>query len=135
MKTYCVIGLLLLFASFCLKVADVKAFDIPPGVYRIDQLEQAVKDATSHHKEIVFLYSDEKTTCPLCARASTAIMDKFKPNSVVVYFDKGGWQKAPAIVRDAANSPAAGKYIPITIIVNSGMTEVVSIIPYQRPGK
>lgn len=127
--------MLVLFASFCLTSTCIGAFDIPPGVYRIDQLEQAAKDAASHNKQIVFLYSDEKTTCPLCARASTAIMDKFKLNSVIVYFDKGGWQKVPRVVKEAINSPASGKYIPKTIVVNTDMTEVVSIIPYVRVGK
>jgi hypothetical protein len=135
MKRYFVIGLLVLFASFCLTSMGLGAFDVPTGVYRIDQMEQATKDAASHNKQIVFLYSDEKTTCPLCARASTAIMDKFKLNSVIVYFDKGGWQKVPQIVREAINSPASGKYIPKTIVVNASMTEVVSIIPYETVRK
>lgn len=130
-KDFAIVTLALL-VSFCLTATGVGAFDIPPGVYRIDQMEQALKDAVSQHKQIVFLYSDEKTTCPLCARASTAIMDRFRLNSVLVYFDKGGWRKAPQLVREAIQSPASGRYIPKTIIVNAGMTEVISIIPYEK---
>jgi hypothetical protein len=59
-------------------------------------------------------------------------MQRFKNNSVIVYFGKEELAKAPQIVRHAINSPAAGRIIPITVVVDTSIKEVVSVIPYQR---
>jgi len=98
-------------------------------------LEQAKKEAMSYNKQVVFLYSNEITTCPLASRASTSIIEKFRQSAVIVYFCKEDWPKVPRIVKEAINSPASGKFIPKTIVVNAGITEVVSIIPYESAGK
>ena len=135
MKRHFPIGLVVLFASFCLTSMALGAFNIPNSVYRIDQLEQAKKEAMSYNKQIVFLYSDENTTCPLASRASTSIIERFKQSAVIVYFNKEDWPKVPRIVKEAIKSPASGKFIPKTIVVNAEMTGVVSIIPYESAGK
>jgi hypothetical protein len=108
------------------------AFDIPKYVYRIDQLQQAKDKATADKKQIVFLFSDERTNCLPSSKASIGIMQRFKNNSVIVYFGKENWAKAPQIVRDAINSPAAGIIIPITVVVDTSIKKVVSVIPYQK---
>jgi hypothetical protein len=108
------------------------AFDIPKYVYRIDQLQAAKEKATADKKQIVFLFSDERTSCIPSSKASIGIMQKFKNNSVIVYFSKENWEKAPQIVREAINSPAAGVVIPITVVVDKSIKKVVSLIPYQQ---
>jgi hypothetical protein len=43
--------------------------------------------------------------------------------------------KGSRIVREAIKSPEAGKFIPKTVVVDSDIPEVVSIIPYERAGE
>ncbi len=124
-------SMLLLVLTFTASLASA-AFNIPNHVYTIDQLRQAKEEARADDKQIVFLFSDEHTTCALCTRASINIMRRFERRAVIVYFGKKDWAKAPRIVTEAINSPEAGKFIPKTIVVDSGITEVVSIIPYER---
>jgi hypothetical protein len=53
---------------------------------------------------------------------------------VIVYAlsrdSKYSWRRLPTIVQSALNSPEAGRYIPVAVVVNSGITEVLTIIPY-----
>jgi hypothetical protein len=108
------------------------AFDIPNYVYGIDQLHQAKEEAKAGDKQIVFLYSNKNTNCPRTARASIGIMQSFMNSSVILYISKEDWTRVPRIVRDAIKSPEAGRFIPKTVVLNSGMTEVISIIPYEK---
>ena len=62
-------------------------------------------------------------------------MQRFGHSAVIVYASPEGWAKIPPIVREAINSPEAGKFIPKTVVVDFGITEVVSIIPYKRAGR
>ncbi len=133
MKKYSIVLLVPLVATFTASLASA-AFRIPGHVYRIDQLQQAKEEAQADDKQIVFLYSNENTTCSLCTRASINIMQRFERRAVIVYFGKEGWAKVPRIVRDAITSPEAGKFIPKTVVVDPGITEVVSIIPYEKAG-
>jgi hypothetical protein len=134
MKRYSIVSIILSVLTSSASFTSA-AFDIPSYVYTIDQLQQAKEDAKAGDKQIVFLYSNKDTTCALASRASTNIIQRFKDSAVIVYFCKDGWAKVPRIVREAINSPEAGRFIPTTVVVDSGMTEVVSIIPYERPGK
>jgi hypothetical protein len=131
MKRYSFVLMVLLIQAFSTSLASA-AFNIPSHVYRIDQLQQAKEVAQAEDKQIVFLYSDEHTKCSLASGASIRIMQRFKRSSVIVYFCKDGWAKVPRIVREAIKSSEAGKFIPKTIVIDSGITEVVSIIPYER---
>jgi hypothetical protein len=131
MKRYNIVLTTLLVLTFSVSLSSA-AFDIPSYVYRIDQLQQAKDKAKADKKQIVFLFSDEHTNCPPSSRASIGIMQRFKNNSVIVYFGKEKWAKAPQIVRDAINSPAAGIIIPITVMVDTSIKKVVSVIPYQQ---
>jgi hypothetical protein len=134
MKRYSIILKVLLVLTFSASLASA-AFDIPGYVYGIDQLQQAKEEAKADDRQIVFLFSNKDTDCPLASRASISIIQRFKDSAVIVYICKEGWAKVPRIVREAIKSPEAGKFIPKTVVVNSGITDVVSIIPYQRPGK
>jgi len=131
MKRYNIVLMTLLVLTFSVSLSSA-AFDIPSYVYRIDQLQQAKDKAKADKKQIVFLFSDEHTNCPPSSRASISIMQRFKNNSVIIYFGKEKWAKAPQIVRDAINSPAAGIIIPITVVVDTSIKKVVSVIPYQQ---
>ena len=131
MKRYNIVLMTLLVLTFSVSLSSA-AFDIPSYVYRIDQLQQAKDKAKADKKQIVFLFSDEHTNCPPSSRASIGIMQRFKNNSVIVYFGKEKWAKAPQIVRDAINSTAAGIIIPITVVVDTSIKKVVSVIPYQQ---
>ena len=131
MKRYNIVLMTLLILTFSVSLPSA-AFDIPSYVYRIDQLQQAKDKAQADKKQIVFLFSDERTNCLPSSKASIGIMQKFKNNSVIVYFGKENWAKAPQIVRDAINSPAAGSIIPIAVVVDTSIKKVVSIIPYQQ---
>jgi len=134
MKRYSIVQVVLLVLMFSASLASA-AFDIPSYVYRIDQLQQAKDEAKADDKQIVFLYSDEHTDCPLASKASISIIRRFKHRAVIVYICKEGWAKVPRIVRETIKSPEAGRFIPKTVVVDSGLTEVVSIIPYERAGK
>lgn len=134
MKRYSIVLMVLLVLTFSALLASA-AFDIPSHVYRIDQLQKAKEKAKADNKQIVFLYSKENTDCPLTSRASNSIMQRFKHSAVIVYICKEGWAKVPLIVMEAINSPEAGRFIPITVVVDSGITGVVSIIPYEKAGK
>ena len=110
-------------------------FHIPDNVYRIDQLQQAKEEAKNGEKQIVFVYSNEHCTSRHTARASINMMERFRNDAVIVFASYEGqddWCKIPPIVGEALSSPEAGEYIPITVVVDPGMTKVVSIIPYQR---
>lgn len=131
MKRCNIVLMTLLVLTFSVPLSSA-AFDIPSYVYRIDQLQQAKDKAKADKKQIVFLFSDEHTNCPPSSKASIGIMQRFKNNSVIVYFGKEKWAKAPQIVRDAINSPAAGIIIPITVVVDTSIQKVVSVIPYQQ---
>jgi hypothetical protein len=134
MKRYSIVLMGLLVLTFSASLASA-AFDIPSHIYRIDQLQQAKEKAKAEDKQIVFLYSNENTDCPLASRASINIIQRYEHSAVIVYIGREGWANVPRIVKKAINSPEAGRFIPKTVVVDSGMTEVVSIIPYERPGK
>jgi hypothetical protein len=132
MKRYSIVLMALLLLAFSPSLA-LAAFDIPSYVYEIDQLQQARQEAKANDKEIVFLYSNKNTDCPLASKASINIIQRFKDSAVIVYICREGWARVPRIVREAINSPEAGRFIPKTVVVDSSMREVVSIIPYERP--
>jgi len=134
MKSFSIVLMVLLVPTFSASLAPA-AFDIPSHVYRIDQLQQAKDEAKADNKQIVFLYSKEDTDCPLASKASIGIIQRFEQSSVIVYICKEMWANIPRIVRGAINSPEAGKFIPIAVVVDSAITKVVSIIPYERTRK
>jgi hypothetical protein len=64
------------------------------------------------------------------------VIQGLRDDSVIVYAtskrDADAWAKIPKIVRRAINSPQAGKYIPITVIVDSEIERLICIVPYSR---
>lgn len=133
MKWSRMVFMALLFLT-CIASPGWASFDIPSHVYRIDDLAQAQEEAKADGKPIVFLYSNEDTDCPLAAGASINIMRRFEQSAVILYVCREDWTEIPLIVKHAINSPAAGEFIPKTVVVDSDIKRVVAIIPYQRPG-
>lgn len=134
MKRFSMVFMVLLLLT-CIVSLGWASFDIPGHVYRIGDLVQAQEEAKADGKPIVFLYSNEDTDCPLAAGASINIMRKFEQSAVTVYVCRDDWAEIPLIVKHAINSPASGEFIPKTVVVDSDIKRVVSIIPYQRPWK
>jgi hypothetical protein len=139
MKRGFYIALIFLLAYACPVLSVFAAFDLPSYVFRIDQLGEAQNKAKSNNAPIVFLYSDENTDCELATAASLDVIQEFKDSCVIIYVtsgkDKNAWTKIPKIVRTAIRSPEAGRFIPKSIIVNPGITKVISVIPYTRDSK
>ncbi len=111
------------------------AFPIPSGVYTISNLDKACQKALEENKPLTFLYSDQDTTCPLCTTASNDILYTLDKMSIIVYVTQSDWCAVPPLVQNAIISPAAGKYIPKTVIVNPQIDKIVYIIPYQRQNR
>lgn len=107
-------------------------FNIPNNVYRMKDFEKAKAAAQARGRAITFMYSNESTTCPLCANASMKAMRELKNRTEMVYVVTSDWKLLPGIVQNAMNTSEAGRYIPTTIIVHSAMTNVIAIVPYAE---
>lgn len=111
------------------------AFKLPKYVYTIKNFDNAQKEATLQKKPLIFLYSDKDSTCPLCDGASNDIIYSFDKVAVIIYVSSVDRESLPPIVNNAINLPEAGKYIPITIITDHELQNVISIIPYQKQNR
>ena len=110
----------------------VASFSVPNHVYTMSRLRLAKKHAAQVNKPISFVYSDKKTDCGLATAASKDIFKHLKNHTVMVYAGSADWDKLPVIVKKGLNSPEAGDYIPITIVVTPSLDEIICIIPYAR---
>jgi hypothetical protein len=131
----CKITLLLAGLFLMLNTVAIASFTLPSNVYRADELQTAVNNANDKGIPIVFLYSDENTTCGLCTSASQDVMDEFKDSAIIIYYSSkndNDWDKMPSIIKRAIVSTQAGKYIPKTIITDSVAKNVRVIVPYVR---
>ena len=107
------------------------AFKLPKSVYRVNNLEDASTEAESKGKAITFIYTDENSTCGLCDSASLNLIEQLDKKTVVVYADcSKDLSLLPSAVQKALSQPAAGRYIPKTVIVDAGMTNVLAVVPY-----
>ncbi len=126
-------SLIIAFLSTLLTASVVMAgFSLKSGVYRMDQLDEAKAEAHSTGKAVAFLYSNEKTTCPLCAGSSQYAMEQLMDSCVVIYAARDDWAKLPKPVRAAISAPAAGKLIPKIVVMNPDLKEVIVTVPYAR---
>jgi hypothetical protein len=106
-------------------------FKMPKKVYRIDELEKAKAEAESKGKPITVIYTDEATSCGLCAAASLGAADKLDSKTIILYANaRADGPKLPNAILQALRSPEAGKYIPKTIIADATLTEVLAYVPY-----
>ena len=116
MKRCSIVLLVLLILTFSASLVSA-AFDIPSYVYGIGQLQQAKEEAKADDKQIVFLYSNKDTDCPLASRASINIIQRFKGSAVIVYICKEGWAKVPEIVRKRSSLRKQVNSFPKTVVV------------------
>ncbi len=105
-------------------------FQLPPYVFTANKLAEAQAKAKSQNLPIVILYSDKKSTCPKCDDASNDVIYTLNKNSIMVYIEYSELNKLPDVIVRAFRSPEAGKFIPITVIVDYELKQVLYIIPY-----
>ena len=126
--------IILLLTIFCaISLQGLADFKMPKRVYRMKQLDAAKAKAKDRNKPITFIYTHEKTSCGLCAKASLNIADTLKSKSVLVYVDcENERELIPPLIQEALQQPEAGRYVPQTVIVDSGITKVITIVPYAK---
>lgn len=112
-------------------------FNVPKSVHRMGDMATAQAEARAQCKPVTFLYSDEKSTCPLCCGVSTEVINDLKQKSVMIYVDaaKGDWKDLPRPVQQALNSPEAGKFIPKTVVMDAEAAHVIAVVPYTRDAR
>lgn len=111
------------------------AFQVPNSAYNIYTIDKAQTQALNQNKPLTFLYSDKATACSLCTSASNDILYSLDKQSIIVYVHQSDWKQIPPLVQNAIKSPAAGEYIPKTVIVNPQIDKVIYILPYQRQNR
>jgi hypothetical protein len=126
-------GILVLAGIFLTVSFTLAGFDIPQGVYRLGQLDEAREHAQMYDRPITFIYSDKSTSCGLAAAATREMFRQLGEHTTVVYVDTGkDWGDIPAQVKKALNSPEAGKFIPKAVIIDQNLSEIILIIPYAE---
>ena len=128
MKIIGVASLSILFAVSTV----IAGFTLKSGVYRMNRLDAAKSEALSGRKAVAFLYSDENTFCTQCGSASLQAIETLAGSCVVVYVDKADATKLPEQVQNALRSAKAGKYIPVIVVMNYDLKQVIAIVPYAR---
>ncbi len=107
------------------------AFKLPNSVYRMNELEKAKLEAKTKGKPITIVYTDESSSCGLCAGASLKVADELKSKSVVIYVNAHTEAAMlPAKVLGVLRSPEAGQFIPKTVVMDANLENVVAIVPY-----
>ena len=132
MSKFLKINLILLLLTFSSSSLVLASFSIPSYVYKVSQLNSARSVAKKTNKPIAFVYSNKKTDCGLATAASKDLFKGLKNYSVVVYAERKDWNKLPHAVQNSINSPEAGKFIPKTIVVDSGCRNMICVIPYAK---
>lgn len=134
MRKYYSIAILLLVVG-TLITPGFASFTMPRLVYRMGQLNEAKEMARDKDIPITFIYTDESTNCGLCTAASLDVVEELKDCTVIIYVNSEhdqDWDQTPNVVRRAINSPKAGKFIPIAVIVDPDIKKVYYIVPYVR---
>ena len=123
---------IVLFSILLAASTALAGFNLKSGVYHMDELDAAESAALSARKPIAFLYSDQKTFCPLCIGASRQVMETLAGSCVVVYVSRSDAANLPQQVQNALRSPAAGKYIPVVVVMSYDLKKVIAIVPYAK---
>ncbi|MBE0598269.1 MAG: hypothetical protein IH614_13460 [Desulfuromonadales bacterium] len=127
------IGILTLAALLFTFSSALAGFDIPSGVYRIGQLDEALDHAEMYGRPITFVYANKRTDCGLAAAAARDLFKQLGERTVLIYLESGeDWGEVPALVKKALKSEAAGRFIPRAVIVDQNLSEVIQIIPYAK---
>lgn len=107
-------------------------FTIPDDAYRMSELESALQEAKEDDWTLTFLFTSEGTTCPLAERASLDAIRVLEERSIIVYINAhtNDLSLCPVIVGKALGSREAGRFLPITVVVNSDCDRIIDIVPY-----
>ena len=128
-KRFCCLWALIYLLGVSIAFGGLK---IPRNVYRMDQLDAAVTEAKSKNKPLTFVYTEENTNWGLCTSASLDAIQKLKQESILIYAAAGKeWKTLPRLVQEAVHSPEAGKFIPITVVVDADLKKIIAIVPYN----
>lgn len=130
-KTLQVCFALLLFIFTFSSIVSA-AFSIPGYVYNVGQLSNALSVAENSNKPITFVLSDKNTDCGLATAASKDLFQGLHNYSIVVYAEHKDWEHLPDIVKFGLNSAESGKFIPKTVVVDSGCKNILCILPYAE---
>lgn len=128
-RALCIICAAIFFLAFRATVSFA-GFSLPPEVYRMGSLKDVRAKAVSMNVPIVFVYSNENSSCGLARTATLDVVRELRDHALIVYVSRDDWASIPANVTKAMNSPAAGRFIPKTVVTNPGTDRVEMIIPY-----
>jgi hypothetical protein len=105
-------------------------FEVPDYVYRLDQLARAKAEAASRKQPLTFVLSNENTTCPKARAATLQAFNELKDGTVIVFLSES--RGAPRLVLEALSSPAAGRFIPKTVVTDSALKKLICVVPYAE---
>lgn len=114
----------------CWTAVSFAGFSLPPEVYRIGSLKEVQDRAKSANVPIVFVYSNENSTCGLAKTATLDVVQELKGAAFIIYVSKNDSAGIPRDVIKAMNSPAAGKFIPKSVVIDPRTNRIEMIIPY-----
>jgi len=114
----------------CWAAACLAGFSLPPEVYRMGSLKEVQEKAKSANVPMVFIYSNENSACGLAKTATLDVAQELKGAALIIYVSKNDSASIPRDVIKAMNSPAAGKFIPKSVVVNPRTNRIEMIIPY-----
>jgi hypothetical protein len=112
-------------------------FVVPKNVYRSDQIEAAQAEAEKEKRGLAFLYSNPKSTCPLCDAASEEAFKKLRTHSVIVLLDvndKNAWDQVNPVVTTGFHEPQMGHVYPKVVITSPDMKAIVAQLSNKEMG-
>ncbi|MFC1452635.1 SHD1 domain-containing protein [Verrucomicrobiota bacterium] len=121
---------MLVFATLIRTNSAYAEFQLPEGVFRLDDIDEAQAEAKAKHKPLTYLYSTLPCPCPFGQRDTLTFIKKLKKEAVIVLgMDH---KKLPDIVTEPMNDmlrQAGGVALPVAFIVDAGATNVMYVIP------
>jgi hypothetical protein len=109
--------------------------EIPRGVYKSGQLEEARAEAVKKNKALAFVLSDPGTTCGLCVAATDKAFEKLKSHSVIVFInseDDYRWADVGPLVVTGLSEKKMGNIIPRAVITSPDMSEMWGQMKYEE---
>lgn len=106
-------------------------FKVPPRVYALGELEEAIAEAQKKGEPISYLYGNPQSTCPLHNRDAEVALKEAKRFSVVVFLPTGRddiYDKVSPLIISALRSDKAGKIIPKLATATPDGTKVTALM-------
>ena len=110
------------------------AMNLPRGVFRLSELDEAIKQASTKKQPLIFIWSDLSSSCGLCIGATEDSFKAFRSRGTMVYIDSQASElsKAPKAVIQLRNEPAMGKIIPMIMVTTADGSKGIKGIPYEQ---